>query len=219
MSPRLQMLQTRINRGSLRERLLLFTMVAGVLALGWQHLVILPLQQRQARIAQSLDEISSRIAANSAGLGADGVAAEFSNLKTREIALANALSQADRDLHDAQLGMIEPKQMVGVLTEVLQKQQRLRLVLLHNLPVQPLLPALPAVGGERAPAVEAGPYVHPVEIVIRGDYLSVLDYLRELESRHWGFQWRRFEFNTDEDGPEYRIQFTTLSMQPNWLGV
>jgi hypothetical protein len=64
-----------------------------------------------------------------------------------------------------------------------------------------------------------GPYLHPVELVVGGSYLNVLAYLQELESHPWGFQWRRFEFSTTADGPQYRIEFTTLSMQSNWLGV
>jgi len=56
-------------------------------------------------------------------------------------------------------------------------------------------------------------------LIVRGGYLNVLSYLQDLESHPWGFQWRRFEFTTTADGPQYRIEFTTLSMQSNWLGV
>jgi MSHA biogenesis protein MshJ len=108
--------------------------------------------------------------------------------------------------------------MVAVLTEVLQHQKGLTLVLLRNLPVEPLLPPIAQSQGVSASAA-MGPYLHPAELVLRGNYLDVLAYLQELESRPWGFQWRRFEFTTSADGPEYRIEFTTLSMQSNWLGV
>ena len=74
------------------------------------------------------------------------------------------------------------------------------------------------IGGGRA-AADLGPFVHPVEIVVRGSYLNVLSYLKTLESRPQGFHWRRFELSTTESGLEYRIEFTTVSMESNWLGV
>jgi len=79
--------------------------------------------------------------------------------------------------------------------------------------------AAAAAGPTPAPAADVGPYLHPVELVVRGGYLDVLAYLKDLEAQPWGLQWRRFEFVTTEDGPEYRIEFTTLSMASNWLGV
>jgi MSHA biogenesis protein MshJ len=112
-----------------------------------------------------------------------------------------------------------------VLTEVLEHQTGLTLVLLRNLPVQSLMAAalaepVPAAAGSAAANTEAaGPYLHPVEIVVRGDYLSVLAYLQALEAQQGGFQWRRFELAATEQGPEYHIEFTTLSMDANWLGV
>jgi hypothetical protein len=45
-----------------------------------------------------------------------------------------------------------------------------------------------------------GPYLHPVELVVRGDYLNVLAYLKELEAENWGFQWRRFELSLERRG-------------------
>jgi hypothetical protein len=43
--------------------------------------------------------------------------------------------------------------------------------------------------------------------------------MQALEAQQGGFQWRRFELAATEQGPEYHIEFTTLSMDANWLGV
>lgn len=214
----LHTLLARINRLSLRERALIFGAGVAILSMVWYQLVMHPLQVRQAAIAQSLEDLSSRLTLGGGGAG-DGAAEEYAVLKSREIALRGGIAAADAELHDAQRGMIEPKQMVTVLTDVLEHQKDLTLVLLRNLPVQPLLPAVVDPKSGQAPAPEMGPYIHPVELVVRGEYLNVLAYLKALESRPYGFQWRRFEFASTDDGPEYRIQFTTLSMQANWLGV
>jgi MSHA biogenesis protein MshJ len=209
----------RINRASLRERVLLFTAALAMLSLVWNHFLLVPLTARRTAASLSLDEIRQRQSVTSQSQGQNGVVEQFGILKAREAALAAGISAADAELRDAQLGMISPTQMVTVLTDVLSRQTNLTLVVLRNLPVEPLLPPLPAGPPGSTPTPETGPYVHPVELIVRGSYLNVLSYLQDLESHPWSFQWRRFEFTTTAEGPQYRIEFTTLSMQSNWLGV
>jgi MSHA biogenesis protein MshJ len=168
-------------------------------------------------LATALAESQDRVNKPAAEHGAGGVADVYVGLRTRELTLTTALEAADQALAEAQRGMIAPKQMVRVLTDVLARQGRVEFVLLRNLPVEALLTE-PKQGDTQAPN-SGGPYLHPIELVLRGNYLDVLAYLRELESAQQGFQWRRFEYTSGESGPEYRIQFTTLSMDSNWLGV
>jgi MSHA biogenesis protein MshJ len=208
---------TRINRASLRERALLFTAAVGLLMMLWYQLLMVPLAARWTTLSDALQEARAR-STSSSGHISDSLMDQYSARMLRESALRTALASTDAELNDAQSGMIAPKEMVAVLTDVLQHQKGLTLVLLRNLPVEPLLPPMVQTQGGSASAA-MGPYLHPAEIVLRGNYLDVLAYLQELESRPWGFQWRRFEFTTSADGPEYRIEFTTLSMQSNWLGV
>jgi MSHA biogenesis protein MshJ len=208
----------RINRASLRERVLLFTAGVGLLVMLWNQLLMVPLAARVTGLSNALQESRARSSGTASGRAADGLMDRYSARMLRENALRTALASTDAELTDAQSGMIAPKEMVVVLTDVLQHQKGLTLVLLRNLAVEPLLPPMAQSQGGPASA-DMGPYLHPAEIVLRGNYLDVLAYLQELESRPWGFQWRRFEFTTSADGAEYRIEFTTLSMQSNWLGV
>jgi MSHA biogenesis protein MshJ len=209
----------RINRASLRERALLFVAASGLLALAWNYAILAPLAARRAAFARSFEEVSERLATANFGKGQDWLVEQYAVLKSREAALASGIAAVDRELKNAQAGMIEPNQMAPVLADVLSRQKNLTLVLLRNLAVEPLLPPIAPPTSGPLPHTEMGPYIHPVELIVRGNYLSVLNYLQELESRPWGFQWRRFEFTTTADGPEYRIEFTTLSMQSNWVGV
>jgi MSHA biogenesis protein MshJ len=209
----------RINRASLRERALLFLAALGLLAIFWNKVFLTPLAVRRTALSVSLEEVRQGLSDTSLAQGQDGVVEQYTVLKSREAALASGISAADAQLRDAQLGMIPPKQMVAVLTDVLSHQKELTLILLRNLAVEPLLPPIAKTQTGPAPPADMGPYLHPVELIVRGNYLNVLAYLQELESRPWGFQWRRFEFTTTADGPQYRIEFTTLSMQSNWLGV
>jgi len=222
---RLHLLLARINRASLRERALMFGAAVAVISMLWYQLVMVPLESRRAVIAKTIESIRSHSTVDAAGNAEDQVAQRYAELKSRDLALTKAIAEADAQLRDMQRGMIEPKEMVKVLTTVLERQKNLHLVLLRNLPVQPLLKPLDKTDKsdkdktDAAPVADVGPYVHPVELVVRGDYLNVLAYLKELEAENWGFQWRRFELSSSEDGPEYHIQFMTLSMESNWLGV
>ena len=209
----------RINRASLRERVLLFLAALGLLAIVWNMSFLTPLAARRMALSLALEEVRQGLSATNLAQGQDGVVEQYALLKSREAALAGGIATADAQLRDAQLGMIPPRQMVAVLTDVLSHQKELTLILMRNLAVEPLLPPMPKDPAGSLPPGEMGPYLHPVEMVVRGNYLNVLAYLQELESRPWGFQWRRFEFTTTADGPQYRIEFTTLSMQSNWLGV
>lgn len=210
-------LLTRINRASLRERGLLFGASLLILVSVWQQALMRPLDARRVRLAAELADSQDRLKRPAGAGGSAGVADAYVELRTRELSLTRAIESADQSLADAQRGMIAPRQMVEVLTDVLARQGRLQLVLLRNLPVEALL----AQPKEDATAAgdSGGPYSHPIELVLRGNYLDVLGYLRELETAQQGFQWRRFEYTTGEAGPEYRLQFTTLSMDSNWLGV
>jgi MSHA biogenesis protein MshJ len=212
-------ISARINRASLRERALLFVAALGLLAIFWNKVFLTPLAARRTALSASLEEVQQGLSATSLAQGQNGVVEQYAVLKSREAALAGGIAAADAQLRDAQLGMIPPRQMVAVLTDVLGHQKDLTLVLLRNLAVEPLLPPIAKTQPGSPSAVDMGPYLHPVELVVRGNYLNMLAYLQELESRPWGFQWRRFEFTTTPDGPQYRIEFTTLSMQSNWLGV
>jgi MSHA biogenesis protein MshJ len=215
----IETLVARIDRASFRERVLLFAAAATLLAYLWNATLMAPLAAQQSRLAVSLEDTRQRLGKGGAAAAQDGPAERFGALKSRESALKAAIAEADLELRTAQQGMIDPKQMVSVLTDVLGHQTGLTLVLMKNLPVEPVLPPASAAGPHAPPPADLGPYVHPVELILRGSYLGVLNYLQELEAQPWGFEWRRFEFTMTDDGPEYRIEFTTLSMQPNWLGV
>jgi MSHA biogenesis protein MshJ len=210
-------LGARLNRASLRERAMIFAAIVCVASALWYQLVMTPLATRRSHIAAVVKEKSELMGVGSADPQMDA----FSALKSREIFLAKSIAQANVALDDAQNGLIEPKRMVVVLKAVLDRQHGLSLVRIRNLPVQPLLPGGPPDKNtpQDAASLGPGPYLHPVEIELRGDYLAVLSYLRALESMPAGFQWQRFDLLNDDAGQRYRVVLATVSMEPNWLGV
>ena len=101
-----------------------------------------------------------------------------------------------------------------VLHDMLDRQGRLGLVSIRNLPVTGLI----ASADPAAPA--RPPYVHAIEIVIDGEYADILDYLSALEALPWKFRWTSLDLSTaGYPRNRVRIELSTLSLDSTWLGV
>jgi len=110
--------------------------------------------------------------------------------------------------------VVPAPKMVEVVHDVLSKQHGLKLISIRNLPMTSLVP--PA--GENAQAT--APYVHPIELVIEGEYGDVLNYLQALEALPWRFRWKTLDLTTTQyPVNRVRIELSTLSMDKTWLGV
>ncbi len=73
--------------------------------------------------------------------------------------------------------------------------------------------------GQSASSI-AGPYLHPVELVIEGRYLDIVAYLHALEGLPWHFYWRVLELETKQYPlNRVRIELSTVSLDKEWIGV
>lgn len=210
----IQMLMTRFEALSTRERAL---SVAGVLALLWVIWSMVWLDPaaaaRKALIAErnSLQEV---IAGMQQGTTGDPRVQAL----TRRTVLRAELADLDRRLAASSGGLIPPQRMIEVIRDVLDRQGRLRLVHLHNKPVESLLAA--ARSSPVPAATEAGPFVHPVELVIDGAYLDVLAYLKALEALPWHLQWQQLDLQVlAYPVNRVRIELGTLGMERDWIGL
>jgi MSHA biogenesis protein MshJ len=67
---------------------------------------------------------------------------------------------------------------------------------------------------------DAGPFLHPVELVVDGDYASLVTYLRALESLPWRIHWQQLELKTgDYPVNRVRIVIGALSLSPDWIRI
>jgi MSHA biogenesis protein MshJ len=151
----------------------------------------------------------------------------------RNRALHQRIAELDTELGKLTGGYVAPDKMSALLREVLATQQGLRLVSLKNLPVISLSQAgnadtaksgTPAPGAESpqaaAPAADHGPFLHPVEVVVDGDYLSVVAYLHSLEKMPWRIHWQRLELLSG-DYPTNRVRLVigALSLSRDWMSL
>jgi MSHA biogenesis protein MshJ len=134
----------------------------------------------------------------------------------------------DARIADTASGFVSSQRMIEVLNDVLDRQGRLELVSIRNLPVVSLAPPRapdPAAGEALSPPTddtELGlpPFVHPIEIVIDGQYTDIVAYLAALEALPYKFRWSSLELvTTGYPRNRVRIVLSTLSLDSTWLGV
>jgi len=207
----------KIDRLSLRERILVFGSAVVLMYVAWQSQVMDPLALRAQQVTTRVEASQQLVE----GGGTAGQVAEQDPAVlavAREQALRERLATLELQLETAAKGYVPPERMVEMLGSLLRFQPGLRLVNLRKLPVEEL-----AQAGEGKPAngpVGQGPFLHPIEIVCEGDYLTIVAYLKQIEQLPWRLHWRqvdivalRYPLN------RVRIEIGTLGLSRDWLTV
>jgi MSHA biogenesis protein MshJ len=131
----------------------------------------------------------------------------------------------DANLSSVAHSYVAPERMTELLRSLLSEQRGLTLISLANLPVESLsLPSASKPAAASTPAAIApddrGPFLHPVEMVVEGDYGSVVVYLRALEALPWRIHWQRVELTAGAyPVNRVRIVIGALSLSRYWMSV
>lgn len=200
----------RYEAMSLRERAFIAGALLVSLIAGWDVLLMEPLRATRTTLDTELSQATTF-----------GVGAQSENLDDpRQVALTRAgelqtqLATLDSQLSNTTSGFVSSNKMIQVLHDVLDRQGRLELVSIRNLPVASLIP--PAEPDSAAQA----PYVHAIEIIIDGQYTDILAYLAALEALPWKFRWTSLDLTTTGyPRNRVRLRLATLSLDATWLGV
>ena len=216
MNMRVRPLVERLDRMSLRERGMIFAVGVVALYCIWQVLLMDPLVKRMHLAEQRLNGARDKIlAVDEAGVAIEQDPALVALIRNR--ALKHRLDTLDAELGSAAQGYVSPSRMTDMLREMLAGQRGLHLISLENLPVQ----SVSATAGQRAEKdADQGPFLHPVEIVVEGDYASVVAYLHALEKMPYQIHWQRVEL-TAGDYPNNRVRIVigALSLSRQWISV
>ena len=218
MNERLAKLRDRIDAMSLRERVLLFVTGVGVLVFLLHAILFGPLEQRQQKTLAQMNTLRKET-----GAFEDQIQeimrrqANDPDAANRQLQqqLEKQLAQLDQQIGDTVHGLITPREMIKVLEQVLQHQGRLKLVHIESLPAKPLIDP-----PKDQPQADVGIYKHGLRLEFEGDYLSTLEYLRQIEALPWVLYWDDLELTTDKY-PKARIVVIvhTLSLEEGWIGV
>jgi MSHA biogenesis protein MshJ len=203
-------LTRRYEALSLRERALVVLALLGLIIMCWDTFLMDPL--RRARIG-----LESELA-NASTFGITATSEDIADPRQVSIKRAGELQtqlvNIDGQLKTTARGFVSADRMIEVLHDMLDRQGRLDLVSIRNLPVTSLAPSEDP-GAELQP-----PYVHSIEIVIDGQYSDILEYLSALEALSWKFRWTSLDLSTaGYPRNRVRIELATLSLDSTWLGV
>ncbi len=223
MLTRTRPLIERLDALTLRERVIIFAAGVTLVYIAWQTLLMDPLTARAKSAQQHLTDVRQRAAViDQIGTASSQDPAVAAALRNR--ALGERLTALDREINSAAQGYVAPQRMNELLRALLAEQHGLKLVSLTNLPVESLSrPDGAKVDGKADTTIAAGdrgPFLHPVEIVVEGDYASVVAYLRAVEGLPWRIHWRKLELVAGQY-PVNRVKLVigALSLSPDWMSV
>ena len=230
LPPYMEKAAARFDRMTLRERSLVTGAILVAVLMIWILSFMDPITARRNALTNEKAELQAAI---DSGISSDELPDDPSNVaRARERKLKAQLDDVNAKLAATSAGLIPPERMVQVIRDVLDRQHSIALVSLHNKPMSALIEPAPASGTKDSanaaatqtavaePVDSTGPYMHPVELVLEGRYLDVLDYLKALEALPWRFYWKVLELRTTEyPTNRVRIELGTLSMDKEWLGV
>ncbi len=225
---RVRPLVERLDQMSLRERGMIFSVGVALIYCLWQTLLMDPLLAHTRAAEQRLNGARDKIlAVDQAGFAVAQDPAVAALVRNR--ALKHRLEGLDAELASAAQGYVSPARMTDMLREMLAGQQGLRLISLMNLPVESLsrLQKAAAAGPGAAAPVDAddksadqGPFLHPVEMMVEGDYASIVSYLHSLERLPYQIHWQRVELIAAQyPNNRVRIVIGALSLSRQWISV
>lgn len=222
-------LAERIDRASLRERLLIFAGLAVlVLAIG-DALLVQPEIARNKRLARELAQRqgdAAQLRQQIAQLAASQVHRPDVAMRERLLGVRREIEQVEQLIVEEQRRLARPEQMRALLQELLGRTRRVSLVEMRT--VETTAAALPGTNAKPAPAkplpsktpIERVVYRHGMEIVVSGQYLDLLQYVTELERLPTRLYWGGAEL--DASGyPVVRLKVNvyTLSLDKAWMNV
>jgi len=227
----LKNIASKIDELSLRERAIVFIGLIMVIFFLWDIFLFSPLELEQKKILSSLSkkntdrmvlltQYQNSIKQNQI----DPDAENMERLKELRFKVINVQAE----LESSTKNLVTPKDMPKLLETVLHKTGGLTLVSLRSTGVTPLIEKEEIKNEEKS--TDKGikltaenidnAYRHGLRIELIGDYLTILKYLKSIETLEWGFYWDNFELNVNEY-PEATtsIEVFTLSLQEAWIGV
>lgn len=209
----------RLDALTLRERVMVFGAGVALLYVFWHTVLMDPVTARAKVAEQRLADAHRQMTMiDEVGVAASQDPVIAAALRNR--ALEQRLTTLEAELNSAAQGYVRPERMTEMLRELLAAQHGLSLVSLANLPVESL--SQPAGEKPGAPIAidNRGPFLHPVEMVVQGDYASVVAYLRALEAMPWRIRWQHIEL-TAGDYPQNRVRIVigALSLSRYWMTV
>ena len=223
MQAQLDKVVARVDGMSLRERALIFAASAFMVVSLIDSLFLEPLLVKQKMLSaqvvqqqEKMKEAQSRIAALLQAKQADANSPQRERIRV----LRQQIADGDAYLQDRRDKLVPPEKMAQLLEQVLNKNDRLKLVALNTLPVNLLIEPSPDASAGQAAGLERQIYKHGVKITVRGSYADLLQYLTALEKLPTQMYWGVAKMDVVQHPTvELTLTLYTLSLDKTWLQI
>lgn len=240
MKQQWQQFALKFDALSVRERIMVFGASAALLIFMVVYLFVNPQLDKRKALADTIAQRQQAVAAIDAEM-AQRMAAHAGdpNLqdRIRLERIRQQVQQMRQALQSTQNGLVAPERIVPMLQQLLKQQANLRLVSLATLPSgamgqgghvasKALASASAAAPAGQSPA-DAEPakapavlYRHGVEIVLRGNYLDMVNYMDAVEAMPSHVFWGKLNMQV-EQYPNATLSLTlyTLSLDEKWIAL
>ena len=239
MKQQWQQFALKFDALSVRERIMVFGASAALLIFMVVYLFVNPQLDKRKALADTIAQRQQAVAAIDAEM-AQRMAAHAGdpNLqdRIRLERIRQEVQQMRQSLQSTQNGLVAPERIVPMLQQLLKQQANLRLVSLATLPSGAMgqgghVASKAASASAAAPAgqspADAEPakapavlYRHGVEIVLRGNYLDMVNYMDAVEAMPSHVFWGKLNMQV-EQYPNATLSLTlyTLSLDEKWIAL
>jgi len=225
------LLSERVDKLNLRERAMVLAAALLLVYTAMDTLLIAPVQAaRKAALdgyAQRQNEINTVTATLETLARSRSESPDAAALRLKA-SRAN-LASLENDAKELSARLMSPDRMRDVLQQILARRQKLELVQMKTLPqsvvgapgdaqkaAPPPQPVEPR--GEAAPASTM--YKHGIQLTVRGSYLDLLAYLKEIESLPVRIYWDKLDLSVaDYPTATLRVTLYTVSLDKTWMQV
>jgi len=215
MAKQLKTLTQWFDQRALRERVVLLLCAVAIMVAAVYLLVLEPAAKKRTSASRQIEQMTAEISRLEI---TEGLIKERSQVdpdrewRERHDQLVQQLAEQRQQLHLGIAHLVTPAEMPELLKQMLT-QDDLHLLSLSNLPAE-----LVSSGGQssdRSPRL----YRHGLQLELRGDYLSLLAYLRQLEQLPRFLVWEEVTVSTQEyPAATIRLRVYTLGLSEGWLG-
>ena len=240
MKQQWQQFALKFDALSVRERIMVFGASAALLIFMVVYLFVNPQLDKRKALADTIAQRQQAVAAIDAEM-AQRMAAHAAdpNLqdRVRLERIRQEVQQMRQALQSTQNGLVAPERIVPMLQQLLKQQASLRLVSLATLPSGAMGQGGHVASKAAASASAAAPagqspadaepaqapavlYRHGVEIVLRGSYLDMVNYMDAVEAMPSHVFWGKLNMQV-EQYPHATLSLTlyTLSLDEKWIAL
>jgi MSHA biogenesis protein MshJ len=217
MSSELNSSLNRFNVLTTRERFLFSLTLLVTISIAWWYLYAQPARLQIKTLMQDNDRISNEVTVVREAVKGLRVKIAGGVNQDKQVKLAQmklALEQVEEDLRLKTIELIDPEKMFQLMTQLVYKDSRLKLLSLKRREVKPAI----ALSDEQAD--ESSIYRHVLEVKFSGRYPDILKYMQTLEGLDWKLIWDEVDIVSDEYPKiTVKVVISTLSTRKEWVGV